>query len=78
MYHIATLVDVMIYQYSKMLQHFYKQSLEELYPSKTVGYVYLGKELGGANNPPPPRSWRHRTSAVAYRTSDLELWTSDP
>ncbi len=47
MYHIATLIDVRIHQYSKRFPHFSKQSLEELLPSQTVGYVYLGKELGG-------------------------------
>jgi len=73
MYEIATLVDVRTTPYSKRFPHFSKQSLEELFPSQTVGYVYLGKELGGANNIPPPRSWRHRTSAVAYRTLDPEL-----
>ncbi|MFQ5989679.1 MAG: DUF488 family protein [Candidatus Methylomirabilales bacterium] len=47
MYEIATLVDVRISPYSKRFPHFSKQSLEELLPSQTVGYVYLGKELGG-------------------------------
>jgi uncharacterized protein (DUF488 family) len=47
MYEIATLVDVRISPYSKRFPHFSKQSLEELLPSQSVGYVYLGKELGG-------------------------------
>lgn len=47
MYGIATLVDVRISPYSKRFPHFSKQSLEELLPSQSVGYVYLGKELGG-------------------------------
>lgn len=47
MYGIGTLVDVRISPYSKRFPHFSKESLEELLSSQSVGYVYLGKELGG-------------------------------
>ncbi|MFQ5803153.1 MAG: DUF488 family protein, partial [Candidatus Methylomirabilales bacterium] len=46
-YQVTTLVDVRIYPYSKRFPHFAKETLEDLLPSGTVGYVYLGKELGG-------------------------------
>lgn len=44
---VATLVDVRIYPYSKRYPHFSKDLLEEMLPSGSVRYLYLGRELGG-------------------------------
>lgn len=46
-YQIATLVDVGTYYYSNRFHNFSEESLEGIIHSAGLGYVYLGKDLGG-------------------------------
>lgn len=46
-YHIATLVDVRTFPYSKRFPNFSKASLEEMISASGLRYVHLGRDLGG-------------------------------
>lgn len=45
--HIATLVGVRTFPYSKRFPNFSKASLEEMISTSGLRYVYLGRDLGG-------------------------------
>ncbi|HSA81677.1 MAG TPA: DUF488 domain-containing protein, partial [Geminicoccaceae bacterium] len=49
---IAALADVRSRPYSRFVPHFSKERLQRLLEEEGVGYLYLGRELGGK----PPRS----------------------
>ena len=46
-YHVATLVDVRSFPYSKRFPHFAKEVLEETISMADLHYVHLGNDLGG-------------------------------
>ncbi|MBW8064891.1 MAG: DUF488 domain-containing protein [Nitrospira sp.] len=46
-YHVATLVDVRSFRYSKRFPHFAKEVLEETISMADFRYVHLGNDLGG-------------------------------